>query len=294
VALHFASGKFIGDLQDGANPTLTGQALANWARKFIDYLNPAHANVLVWGLAYAVAPVPGQPLHGWTRAWAEAYYWMNTYARAKSPHPGVIGLIGVNLGLDFINPDPGSSVAPRNGGYKWNWQVSQQTAKTMRDALTTRFGFLKDPDIYMLQLYTPHSGDLQRNLLQLTGPAYNTSIALSVPAQRIFVVEFATSSSVKESQVGSGNALKGNDIQSFGDSNTPTLTPAGHSAGFRTSFVRTLLLEFRSLGTGRSTIRILCGQIGPGTNPESILPGMVIGDFLMSGKQTDSNKPGPF
>ena len=243
VVLHFASGKFIEDLQGGANPIVTGQALASWARKFIDYLTPAHANVLMWGLAYGVAPVPQQPLHPWTLAWAEAYYWVNTYARARSPYPGIIGLVGVNLGMDLNNPNPSSPVVPRNEGYRWNWQVSQQTAKTMRDALTTRFGVVKDPDIYMLQLYTPHSGDLQRNLMQLTSPAYDTSLAVSVRASKIFVVEFATSSSMKDPQVGSQNAAKGNDVQSFGDSNTATLTPVGH---------------------GRWLQNVLCGYIAAG------------------------------
>src|SRR4051812_17883342 len=74
-------------------------------------------------------------------------------------------------------------------------------------------------------------------------------MALSVPALKIFVAELATSSSLKESRA--QNAAKGDDVQPFGDSNTPNLTPTD---GFRAHYAAILLPEFRSLVTRRFTI----------------------------------------
>ncbi|MFN8940900.1 MAG: hypothetical protein ACK5ZJ_14285, partial [Acidobacteriota bacterium] len=224
VALHFASGKLLTDIQNNQPPSVAGQNFALWAKQFIDYLTPTRMNVLLWGLNFALDPAPGDPTNGYSQTWGHAYKWVDTYARQRySSHPQ-LGIVGANVTLEFTSvPQP---VAARNGGYQWDWQKSQRIVKTMRDVLTQHYGYAKDPDIYMVQVYHPNSGDVQNSLNQLIQSPYNPSIALNIPVNKFFAVEFATSSSLKEAWQGY-DQVRANEVQSYGDSNTPTTTPSG-------------------------------------------------------------------
>jgi len=111
-------------------------------------------------------------------------------------------------------------VTARNNGYTWDWQEAQRTAKTMRDLLTQAYGYQKDPDAYMMQIYQPNSWDILAALNSLVSGYVPDGIP--IPAEKIFVKEFATSSSLAA-------APNGNGIPSFGDDQTPTTTVAGHS-----------------------------------------------------------------
>ncbi len=198
---------------------------ATWAGKFIHYLNVtnAHANVLMWGLAYAVVPAISDPTGSWSTTWKLAYKKLDDYAKMYSPHPGVLGLIGVNLSMSHLRPDGqpwDGLIYPRGAGYQWDWQEGQRMAKTMRDLLTSVYGTQKDPDIYMLQLYNPNSFDMQQALISLFYGS--TAGGIAVPSNKTFVVEYATSSSLNA-------APNGNGVPSFGDAQTPTTTVAGQA-----------------------------------------------------------------
>src|SRR5205085_8058648 len=79
---------------------------------------------------------------------------------------------------------------------------------------------LREPDLYMLQLYNANSLDLERDLKSLSGPA--SSRGISIAAEKLVAVEFATSSSLAPPPYG-------NEIASSGDANTPTMDLAGHA-----------------------------------------------------------------
>ncbi|HLH29775.1 MAG TPA: hypothetical protein VKY31_01140 [Terriglobia bacterium] len=78
---------------------------------------------------------------------------------------------------------------------------------------------------------------------KLTGAAYNPSIARQVPAGSIFVTEFATSSSIDT--IG-GSLQRGNNILSYGDSDAPTLTPAGQA-----TWLQNTLCAFQGAGINK-------------------------------------------
>ncbi|HSB13571.1 MAG TPA: hypothetical protein VLE22_03880 [Bryobacteraceae bacterium] len=241
VALHFASGRFIHRMQGnpGGTPDQVATEFANWTEKFIRYLNSTnpHNNVLLWGLAYSIAPVPGDTTGDWSTTWKLAYKKVDDYARMYSPHPSVLGLIGTNLYMDQLRPDGqpwDGFIYPRSQGYTWNWQEAQRMAKTMRDLLTSAYGTQKDPDIYMMQLYHPNSYDLLLHLSSLSSGYVANGIP--APVAKIFVVEFATSSSLN-------SPPNGNNIPYYGDAQTPTTTVSGHS-----QWLNNTLCAYRSAG----------------------------------------------
>ncbi len=221
VALHFVSGKLIQDLGSGVPASISSEQFRTWAKHFIDMLTPGRKNVLLWGLAYAVVP-PEDTTNNWALTWRDAYKKVDEDVKLASPNPWLMGVIGVNLSMSLV---PNNPIIPRLGSYQWPWQTAQRVVKAMRTLLTGAYGYGKDPDVYMMQLWHPNSTDMQSAVNSLVTAPYNPSIAVNPPANKIFVVEFATSSSVKEPGVPSQDEVKGNDIQSWGDDNTPTLTP---------------------------------------------------------------------
>jgi hypothetical protein len=228
VALHFASGRLFNRVAAGDNPDAVSTEFANWAGAFIQHLNSTHQhwNVLTWGLQYSFGPYPWDLSGTHSTTWRKTYKKVDDKAKQYSPAPYVLGLIGANLAFNHLRPSgqpwvdyPG--IFPRGSGYTWDWQNAQQTAQAMRTLLTQEYGGAKDPDIYMMQLYHPNSYDLKTALQQLTtGYVFG---GLPVPGYRIFVVEFATSSSLNSTPDG------GNNIPYYGDAQTPTTTSAGLS-----------------------------------------------------------------
>lgn len=188
----------------------------------MDYLRP-RKNVLAWGLAWSVTPPADMSTKAMT--WRDAYRFSDTYSRVASPNPRIMGLIGSFLGM----PGPGNNVIPRGSQYLWDWQAAQRSVKGMRNLLTGAFGYTKDPDLYMMHLYHPNSFDFSAALSGLVNAPYDPYVALNPDRNRIFINEFATSSSVKEPWVPFQEPVKGNDIQAFGDDNTPVLTPSGQA-----------------------------------------------------------------
>jgi hypothetical protein len=191
-------------------------------------------------LAFAVNPPPGDTTGTWARTWQKAYKKIDDIARSHSPVPGVLGLVGSNIEYPLLDAggqlNPATSVIPRGTGYRWGWQRAQQIGKSMRDLLTEAYGYAKDPDFYMLQLYHPNSWDLLSNITNLTS-GY-TPNGIQLPADKIFVVEFATSSSMDGAY---GSPLP--YTVGFGDSNTPTTTVLGQA-----QWIRNTLCAFHSAG----------------------------------------------
>lgn len=227
VALHFVSGRLLQRVRNDDDSATVASEYAAWTGAFIQHLNSTHPhwNVLVWGLAYAFGPYPTDPNGVHSTTWKLVYKAVDDIARQYSPAPGVLGLVGANLAFNELNPSGQNNsdgfVYPRGSGYQWDWENSQETAAVMRTLLTAAYGYQKDPDVYMLQIYHPNSYDLALSLNSLeTG--YHQG-GLQVPANKIFVVEVATSSSLNSTPNG------GNNIPYYGDSETPTTTQAGLS-----------------------------------------------------------------
>ncbi|MBS1828985.1 MAG: hypothetical protein JST93_27020 [Acidobacteria bacterium] len=220
MALHFASGQFLSDYSNNVN---NATQYAQWANYFMDYLKPRR-NVLAWGLAWSVTPPADMSMQAMT--WRDAYRQFDTYSRAASPNARIMGLIGTYLAMPLPT---NNAIIARGSQYLWDWQAAQRSVKGMRNLLTGAFGYTKDPDIYMMHLYHPNSFDLSAALSALVAGPYDPNFGLNPDSNRIFVNEFATSSSVKEPWVPAQETVKGNDIQAFGDDNTPTLTPTGQS-----------------------------------------------------------------
>jgi hypothetical protein len=151
-------------------------------------------------------PDVGGLQNGWNVFFAAGYGPMAQLAHQTAAMPGV-GLIGVNMGWNF-------SANPDGFHYSWDFHQTQRAAKTITDM------GLPAPDIYMLQLYHANSSDIASALQGLTGAPDPNGIA--IPADRIFAVEFATSSSLAPTPYG-------NQVASSGDANTPTTDLPGHS-----------------------------------------------------------------
>ncbi|MCW5981202.1 MAG: hypothetical protein KIT09_24175 [Bryobacteraceae bacterium] len=218
VALHFVSGYVTSTLNlppaQRVPPETIAQNFIPWAGAFIQYLTPGYRNVLMWGLIYSVGAIAGHPENDWSVFSKLAYKGVDDIAVSSSPSPGVLGLIGVNSGMDMVDTQfvdgahprgeiPWGTITARNAGYTWDWRYAQQTAKTWRDLLTAAYGYAKDPDIYMMLLYEPNSWDLWPALNSLS----NGYVAggIPVPANKIFVAEFATSSSLAPSPNGNNS-----------------------------------------------------------------------------------------
>jgi hypothetical protein len=215
VALQFANGRVTSQVagSGGANGNVANSIAseyANWARRFIQYLTPAHSNVIMWGLNWAWQPDGFYP--NTNRTWQLAYQNINATARARYPSRPLLGVIGVYLELPLVTGPGGSfafDIIPRNNAYTWDVQHAQNRALTMRSLLS------KDPDIYLLLLYTPNSADLAVAL---------SSLKSVVPASKIFVHEFSTSSSLTDAPNGNNVATA-----SISDAQVPTTTVAGHA-----------------------------------------------------------------
>ena len=101
VALHFASGWILNNIGTLNAATTYSQ----WAGKFILYLNSTnrHQNVLLWGMAYSLYPVIGDTCNpsenNYSKVWTAVYQQVDSTSRQYSPHPGVLGLIGVDLAM---------------------------------------------------------------------------------------------------------------------------------------------------------------------------------------------------
>jgi hypothetical protein len=221
VALHFASGWLLDRLRAGADPESTSTTYQTWVSSFVTALTPKHRNILLWGLGFSVEPAPGDVTGNWSLTWQKCYKKVDDVARVNSPSPGVVGLVGTNLTMDVLDQSGHSTldVIGINSGYNWEWQTAQRVASTMRSLLTSAYGYQKDPDIYMMQFYNANSWDLRSALGSLSGTPVSGGI--SVPASKIFAVEFGTSSSL--------NNAYGYNKPGFGDKQTPTTTPAGQA-----------------------------------------------------------------
>lgn len=246
VAIHFANGRVLSRLANTSDtPAAIASEFANWANAFVDYLVPAHSNILLWGVSFALGPAPGSPSNRYSQTWAKCYKAVDDRVKYHRPaSAGISGLIGANLTfevLDGTSPLNNSMVIDRGTAYIWDWQTAQIRVKTMRDALTAEYGTNKDPDIYMLQLYNANSWDLRTGLQSLLSSS--TLNGVQPALSKLFVVEFGTSSSLSSSMVGATNDSTANDIPSWGDWQTPTTSAQGQA-----QWLNNTLCTFSSVG----------------------------------------------
>lgn len=231
VELHFASGWLLNNV--GADsPNVIASKYANWAGRFIKYLSftNGHKNVLLWGMAYGFIPAISDPAGVWSTTWQQVYFAVDQQARLYSPWPGALGLIGTDLNID--GP---TGLVMRHSGYKFEWQRSQQEAYMMRSLLSSVYGYTRDPDIYLMQVYHANSFDMYSALWSLTN---SSSVEQGIPISpnKISVVETATSSAMNGAPEGTGTS-------SYGDNQTPVVTVSGQA-----SWVQNTFCMFRSLG----------------------------------------------
>lgn len=217
VGLHFVSNCPIDLLNGGigaggdlTGATQMGNQFTTWANRFINYFAPRHGNILLWGMPFALGPIPdvGGRSNPWNEFFATAYQGVAPVARGTAPQAG-LGRVGINLDFRYLGSPDGYS-------YSWDWQRAQRAAQTLRDI----GGASGDADVYMVQLYNANSANIERDLRSLT--TTGSSGGLIVPVDKLLAVEFATSSSLAPSP-------NGNGVPSSGDADTPTSDLAGHS-----------------------------------------------------------------
>ena len=228
VGIHFVSKSPINRLNCGistGDANQMGIGYSNWTGAFMNYFSPRHMNILMWGFAFALGPVPdvGGSASSWNAFFASAYSNMYSLAHSTAPAPG-LGLMAIDIGW-------GASPDPNGYDYSWDAARAQRAAKVVLDLQ------LPEADIYMLQLYNANSSDLQRDLATLTQTQQPNGIQIA--ASKILAVEFATSSSL-------ASAPYGNQVASSGDSNTPTFDLNGQAA-----WLTNTLCAFRNVGIGK-------------------------------------------
>jgi hypothetical protein len=243
VVLHFASEKL-----KGSSPTPADYIA--WTGKFMAHL-AARRNVLAWGMGWEW-PISDSN----NMAWAEIYKGMDQNARAYSHTPGVTGLVGAYIQMflseqQFLinetefktlqrshiqhrNQDAGPP-APTDS-YKYDWAKTQANVELIRQSLAAVGHPRAYPDLYLFQAYAPNSRDLEAALLNLTSAA-------GIPASKIFIHEFATSSPMCDGPCPGQDPVKGNDVSSAGDDNVPALTPAGQA-----TWLNNMLCAFHNAG----------------------------------------------
>ena len=242
VALHFANGELLTEVGNSSGRTCSAIAsdFSTWAGQFITGLTPAHHNVLLWGLAFSLTSTAddlvGFSASRYTECLGRAYQQVDTISRQQYLNTSLtgLGLVGVNPAFNFNTPSGSNAQFVRPGsGYSWDVVTTQKVAKTMTDELTFLYGYSKSPDIYMFQFYNADAGDLYSNLSTLINSNGGDPTRMTIPANQIFPVEFASSSA-------------GSGAESWGDAQTPTTTYPGHNA-----WLNNTLCTFRSLGLSK-------------------------------------------
>jgi hypothetical protein len=238
---------------------------AAWIGKFIRYLcyDNHHRNILGWssywslGFAANVAgktaltnpPPPGQEFSKFTYIFAKLYKSIDDLSRQYSPAPGILGLLAtgpLDFTLDTSSAPSGSTMILRGTGYQFTWSNAQRVASTMRSLLSQLYGGTKDPDLYVIGGYHANSWDFSRALNDLIT---NNANGFPIPASKILVTEWATSSSLGPSSNGvpyygaTTDPAAGNGYPAYGDANAPTMTVPGHAA-----WVQNTLCTFRDAG----------------------------------------------
>jgi hypothetical protein len=219
---------------------------STWIGKFISYLCGSpnnHQNMLGWNDYWTLVPTTGataltnpppggQTFSKYSYVFAKLYYAIDQISRQYSPSPGVLGLIGTApLGFG-IPSDPGATVL-RGPGYSFTWSGVQQNAQTMHSLLTALYGYSKDPDFYTIQGYHPNSWDFYSGLNSLINDSDN---GFTIPHNKIFVNEWATSSALGPSATGVPYVSSTTDVDEYnaypssGDSQTPVMTEQAHAS----------------------------------------------------------------
>ncbi|MDP3954289.1 MAG: hypothetical protein Q8Q06_02640 [bacterium] len=229
VGVHFANKTVIDKLQSGITKeeaVKLGEDYYDWASIFIKELS-RHENIVLWGFIYGFSPAPlaGGEENGWNAFFKSGYSKFDrliSSLRPKNP-----ALLGINLAIKVIPFKFGIRTR-----YIWNTFELQRQAKVLTDM------GLREPDVFMLQLYNHNDVDLKYALKDLTsGPLVREGISLD--PKKIFVVEFGASSSL-------ANPPYGNNIFGVGDSFSPSYDLNGH----RSWLLRTLR-AFNSFGINK-------------------------------------------
>jgi hypothetical protein len=260
VALHFAN-QCVKDRIKSPGVS-TDETIANeyvtWMNYFVSGLSPTHRNILFWGLNWSWDPVPYPEARNddgnSPEVWGRSYKGLDDAVKNANQTYAMQATVGVGLKMWFMDPAPScvnpcppypqsrsvSTILPRPaGGYAWNYAESQIIAKRMRDELTLRYGFQKDPDYYMPQGYAPNTSDLRAALFALaSGPV---SGGISVPVSKMFIHEFATSSSAADAPNGTSMLTA-----SMEDSQLPSATLDGQS-----QWLKNALCAYTGLGINK-------------------------------------------
>jgi hypothetical protein len=192
-------------------------------------------------------PPTGQQFSKYSYVFAKLYHAIDQMSRQYSPSPGVLGLVGTAQLQMFTVPTP---LVLRGSGYQFDWSATQLSAATMHTLLTAVYGYSKDPDFYTLGIYHANSSDLYDCLNKLTT---DTANGFTIPASKIFVNEWATSSALGPASTGVSYIGETTDVDqyngypSYGDSGDPTMTASAQSA-----WVQNTLCAFNQAGVQKA------------------------------------------
>lgn len=200
------------------NSNYTASQFNNWTAAFVQGLMSKHYNIASWGTLWQHSVIPDATNvlqdHG-SMLWGQYYYNLDSTVRQAATNqgcPGSVPLISVELDLGQSTLNGG--LVARGAGYDWGRLQAQQKAAAMATVLQYYYGYAKAPDLYRVQLYNANSFDLYWALLWLPMPPIGgtTPPATGIPAGKLFVSEFATSSSIN-SDSQSPNLLTSGDKQ---------------------------------------------------------------------------------
>jgi hypothetical protein len=209
VIITFVNGAVRNMLAKSSNCSAIASYYKTWTQRFVDDLEASHDNILTWGFHW-----------DWTAdghytcsnsAWAEADAHMRARAAAGYPSRPLQATVSSGFTLAPYDPDSGRTTFPseiirRDSAYDYNWygypNGAQQVAKAMYDSLDAYYNSISDSasareaDYFGIGGYNAHSGDLYSalyNLINTPSPGGRT-----VPASKIWVAEFGTSSGLSE------------------------------------------------------------------------------------------------
>lgn len=217
---------------------LRAETIATWEGAFLSHLLRHHANILAWGLLYALEPAPDdrpeQP-NNYSLLWRKLYAAMKRKLEAESPagHPTPLFtfLYFPSRGRDISAP--GADVPPGVlGGYSLDARIAKQRLASMKRHLSYELGYSAEPDLVYTYLFGPDIGALEASLRELTTGTD------AVPADRMFIAEFGISS-----PFGAYN----NATLAFGENGTPTTDLGGQAL-----WLRQCLCTVRALGINKT------------------------------------------
>ncbi len=218
VIPHFVHTPFSRDIDTISRTAIEDRArqLSDWAGAFISHLTPRHANILAWGMLYALEPAPADDP---ARPTPYSLLWRKLYVSLKA-RAGATPLV-TYLTLPSNGKDLSHTETVESGllsGYTLNAAAARRSYRSMKRHLREELGHAAEPDLVYTYLFGPDTAAIAESLQELTTGED------AVPVEKLFVAEFGVSAPF---------GAYADARRAFGENGSPTTDLEGQAVWLR-------------------------------------------------------------